>query len=278
MPRKTIKKDVFIEGIGLHTGKQSKAIFHPAKGTGLCFTGPGFARPVRALLKNVSGTVRGTNISDGTHSIHTVEHLLCAAASLGIDDLEIEIHGEEPPIGDGSAKPFADLLQEAGYELTPGAPDICRIEKPIEAKFGETTYKAFPAEKGFTLSIIYEYDHPLVGTLKAEYEITPETFIKEIAPARTFGYDFELDMLRKAGLAKGGSLQNAIVITQKEILAEGGLRYPDELVRHKLLDFLGDMALLGWRPDGVRIEAVRCGHAGNVKFANLLQDSMKISN
>lgn len=274
MSRKTIKKDVFIEGIGLHTGKQSKAIFHPAKGTGLCFTGPGFAKPIRALLENVSGTVRGTNISDGTHSIHTVEHLLCAAASLGIDDLEIEIHGEEPPIGDGSAKPFADLLQEAGYDLTPGEPDIRRIEKPFEAKFGETEYRIFPVEKGLAVSIVYEYNHPLVGRLEAEYEINPETFLMEIAPARTFGYDFELDMLRKAGLAKGGSLHNAIVVAKNEIMAEGGLRYPDELVRHKLLDFLGDMALLGWRPDGVRIEAVRCGHAGNVRFAKMLQDSI----
>lgn len=270
MSRKTIRKDVSIEGIGLHTGTQSKVIFHPSKGTGLCFTGPGFSKPVRALLENVAGTVRGTNISDGSHSIHTVEHLLCAATSLGIDDLEIEIFGEEPPIADGSAKPFADLLAAAGYEETPGDPDIRRISKPLEISFGDVHYKAIPMEQGLTVSVTYQTEHPLVGTQTAEFDINPETFLKEIAPARTFGYDFELDMLRKAGLARGGSLDNAIVITSKEIMAKDGLRFKDELVRHKLLDFLGDMALLGWRPFGVRIEAVRCGHAGNVKFAKQL--------
>lgn len=278
MPRKTIKKDVSIEGIGLHTGTDSKVIFHPSSKTGICFTGPGFGKPVRALLDNVSGTARGTTISECGHAIHTVEHLLCAAASLGIDDLEIEIHGEEPPIGDGSAKPFAELLHNAGYEMTPGNPDIKRINSPVDANFGDVKYKAVPAEKGLFLSVIYESSHNLVGTQKAEFEINPETFLKEIAPARTFGYDFELEMLRKAGLAKGGSLHNAIVVAKNEIMAEGGLRFPDELVRHKLLDFLGDMALLGWRPEGVRIEAVRCGHAGNVKFAKLLQTALEISN
>ena len=200
--------------------------------------------------------------------------MLCAAASLGIDDMEIEIFGEEPPIGDGSAKPFADIIAAAGFEETPGEPDIRRITRPLEASFKDVHYKAIPMEKGLTVSVTYQTEHPLVGTQKAEFEIKPEIFLKEIAPARTFGYDFELDMLRKAGLAKGGSLDNAIVITNKEIIAMDGLRFPDELVRHKLLDFLGDMALLGWRPYGVRIEAMRCGHAGNVRFAKMLEETL----
>lgn len=273
MSRKTIKKETQIEGIGLHTGNQSKAIFHPAKGTGIRFTGPGFNTPVRAVLKNVSGTVRGTNISDGIHTIHTVEHLLSAAAALGIDDLDIEIIGEEPPICDGSSKPFADILIAAGFEETAGMPDIKRIKKKTEVNFGEVYYKAVPAEKGFSVSLVYENSHPMAGRLLIDKEINPSSFIKEIAPARTFGYDFELEMLRKAGLAKGGSLKNALVITQKEILADGGLRFPDEIARHKLLDFIGDLALLGWRPEGVRIETIRCGHASNVKFARMLEQA-----
>lgn len=272
MSRKTIKKEAFIEGIGLHTGNAAKAVFHPAHGTGIRFTGPGFTRPIRALLSSVSGTVRGTTITDGIHFIHTVEHILCAASALDIDDLDIEITGEEPPIADGSAKPFADIIMQAGIQETAGEPDIRRITVPVEASFGDVTYRAVPVEKGFRVSLVYENPHPLVGRLHIEQDINPETFLAEIAPARTFGYDFELDMLRKAGLAKGGSLKNALVITNKEILADGGLRYPDELVRHKLLDFLGDMALSGWRPEGVFIEAVRCGHSGNVKFASLLEE------
>lgn len=274
MPRKTISREISLEGLGLHTGNKSKVVFRPAEsGTGLCFTSAGFSKPIRATLEAVSGTVRGTNISDGKNTIHTVEHLLCAASALEIDDLEIEISGEEPPIADGSAKPFADLLNSAGFKNNVGTPDTRRIKKQIEVSFGDVKYKATPIPDGLTISVVYENKHPLVGKMDIEQNINLHTFISEIAPARTFGYDFELEALRAAGLARGGSLKNALVITQKEILAEGGLRYKDELVRHKLLDFIGDIALLGWRPYGVKIEAIHCGHASNVKFAKLLAEA-----
>lgn len=275
MPRKTIKNSVYLAGTGLHTGTLSKVIFHPARGTGLRFIGKDFDKPVRALLASVSGTVRGTNISDGKHIIHTVEHLICSAVSLDIDDLDVEIIGEEPPICDGSAKEFAEVLLSAGFQETEGNPDIKKLTKPLEAQFGLTTYKAMPAKEGLTISAAYENPHKLIGRQQIELKITPESFLKEIAPARTFGYDFEVESLKKAGLAKGGSLDNALVITDKEILAKDGLRFNDEPVRHKLLDFLGDMALMGFRLDCARIETVRPGHSGNVNFAKLLLNTLE---
>jgi len=276
MPRRTIKENVTLEGIGLHTGSPARVTFKPAAGpTGLRFTGPGFAAPVKACLEAVSGTVRGTNITDGKKVLHTVEHMLSAASALGIDDLDIEISGEEPPAADGSALPFAQALVKAGFADKPGDPDVRRLARPVEYVNGATILRAVPAAQGLTIALTYEYPHAQVGRQTIELAINPESYLKEVAPARTFGFSHELEALKKAGLARGGSLDNAIVITETEIMAKDGLRFPDELVRHKLLDLLGDLALAGFRLEGARIEAVRPGHAANVNFARLLTDSLE---
>ena len=273
MTRRTIRKPASLEGIGLHKGTPSRVTFLPAAGpTGLRFAGPGFAAPVRALASLVSGTARGTNISSGSRALYTVEHLLSAAAGLGIDDLDIEVDGEEPPAADGSALPFARALLGAGLEEKPGQERrFLRLPGPLEFSSGRTRYRAAPAEK-FTVKLAYDYPHPLTPRQELELALTPEIYLKEVAPARTFGFDHEIEQLKAAGLGLGGSLDNAVVITKTEILAQGGLRFRDEFVRHKLLDLVGDLALAGLPLAGIRIEAERPGHAGNTAFAKLLAE------
>lgn len=270
--RTTIKSPVTIEGIGLHTGTPSKVTFLPADGpTGYRFTGPSFKEPLPARLDKVAGTVRGTNITDGVNTVHTVEHLLSAAAGLGIDDLDIEITGGEPPAADGSALPFASALHGAGLSEKPQQErKALSIDCQIQMAKGDIRYVAKPAEGCVFFRLTYDYPHPLLSKQTIDFILTPEEYLAAVAPARTFGFSHELEALKKAGLARGGSLDNAVVITEKEFLAKGGLRYRDEFVRHKLLDLIGDLALTGLPLRNIYIEAVRSGHAANVNFGKLL--------
>ena len=271
MLRTTIKNKATLEGTGLHKGKPSRVTFLPAAApTGLRFLTPG-AAPVPARLALVTGTARGTNIAAAGKTLYTVEHLLSAAAGLGVDDLDIEISGEEPPAMDGSALPFARALAAAGIETKPGQlRSTARLAAPFEFSSGAARYRAVPAPAGLTFRLVYEYPHPLVGRQALEIRLSPETYLREVAPARTFGFDHEIAALKAAGLALGGSLENAIVITESEVLAKDGLRFPDEFARHKLLDLIGDLALSGLVFEGLTLEAERPGHAGNVNFAKLL--------
>ncbi len=270
--RTTIQTTAVFEGIGLHKGKPARVVFTPAEGpTGLRFTGPGFAQPLPARVDKVAGTVRGTNITDGKNTIYTVEHLLSAAAGLGIDDLDIEINGEEPPAADGSALPFAEALRKAGLREKPAQERrTISIADTVEFVKGETSYIASPMPGGLRIKLTYAHPHKLVGSQTVEFTLRPDDYLKSVAPARTFGFTHELEALKKAGLGLGGSLDNAVVIAEEEILAKGGLRFPDELARHKLLDLIGDLALAGAPLKDMYIEAVRPGHAGNVNFAKLL--------
>lgn len=269
--RTTIKSPATIEGIGLHKGKASRVTFLPAEGaTGFRFISSVFKEPLPARLDRVAGTARGTNISDGKSTIYTVEHLLSAAAGLGIDDLDIEISGEEPPAADGSALPFAAALLKAGLlEKTGQERAYLKLSEKIEMLKGDIRYSASPAS-GVSFRLTYDYPHALVGRQVLQLTLTPEEYLAGVAPARTFGFSHELAALKAAGLALGGSLENAIVISEKEIMAKGGLRFPDEFARHKLLDLIGDLALAGLPLKDIHIEAERPGHAANVNFAKLL--------
>ena len=271
--RTTIKSPATIEGIGLHKGKASRVVFLPAAGaTGYRFISPAFREPLPARLDRVAGTARGTNISDGKSTIYTVEHLLSAAAGLGIDDLDIEISGEEPPAADGSALPFAYALLKAGLREKEGQERAyLKISEKIEMAKGDIRYSASPA-RGVSFKLIYDYPHALVGRQVLELTLTPEEYLAGVAPARTFGFSHEIEALKAAGLALGGSLENAIVIAEKEILAKDGLRFPDEFARHKLMDLIGDLALAGLPLKDIHIEAERPGHAANVNFAKLLSE------
>jgi UDP-3-O-acyl N-acetylglucosamine deacetylase len=274
--RTTTKEAATIEGIGLHKGKPSRVTFLPATGaTGYRFTGPLFKEPLPARLDKVSGTVRGTNITDGAATIYTVEHLLSAAAGLGIDDLDIEITGEEPPAADGSALPFATALRKAGLKEKPeqARPELT-LDGKLEMSKDDIKYCAYPSP-GVSFRLTYDYPHKLVGRQTIDFVLTPEEYLVRVAPARTFGFSHELEALKKAGLALGGSLENAVVIAENEVLAKGGLRFADEFARHKLLDLIGDLALAGLPLKNIRVEAERPGHAANVNFAKLLLEKAK---
>ncbi len=276
--RTTIKEAATIEGIGLHRGTPSKVTFRPAEGpTGYRFLGPAFGAPVPASLNRIAGTARGTNITDGKSTLYTVEHLLSAAAGLGIDDLDIEISGEEPPACDGSALQFATALHKAGVLEKPGQERRpLTIGGELVMQKDQVRFLARPMKGCVLIRLTYDYPHKLVGRQTVEFMMTPEEYLVRVAPARTFGFTHELEALKKAGLALGGSLDNAVVIDDDRVLAKGGLRFADEFARHKLLDLIGDLALAGRPLKDIYIEAERPGHAANVNFARLLLEKAPI--
>ncbi|MBU2573001.1 MAG: UDP-3-O-acyl-N-acetylglucosamine deacetylase [Elusimicrobia bacterium] len=274
MPRKTITNKATLEGIGLHKGGPSKTVFLPARDpSGIRFLKPDLTSPVKASVENVADAVRGTNLSGGSRMIYTVEHILSACAGLGIDDLDVAMDGEEPPAMDGSALAFAAALKEAGPADKPDQEKIfLRLTAPVEFRCGEAVYRAYPADKP-VFRLTYSHPHRLIGSQTFEIALTPENYLTEVAPARTFGFKSEIDGLRAAGLALGGSLENAVIIDDNAFLSsEGGLRFPDEFARHKLLDLLGDLKLTGLELGAVSVEAVYTGHKANVNFAKLLVD------
>lgn len=289
MERKTIKNKASLEGVGLHTGKPSKISFVAAKpGSGIRFIRKDLpSEPViEALLANVCGTVRGTNLGKRDAKVFTVEHVLSACFGLGIDDLDIEMEGPEPPAMDGSALTFASVIMEAGIVNQPrGEKNFISLDREVTYKNGNASYRAVPFASGeglpsasgtpcgaVNIRVVFEAPpgHPLVTRQEFKLALTPETYMSDIAPARTFGFQEEIDQLRKKGLALGGSLDNAVVITRERFLTSGGLRFPDEMVRHKALDLLGDLFLTGRRFRNILIDAVCCGHSHNVNFARLL--------
>lgn len=275
MIRRTLRSEASVQGVGLHTGLPCRAVFRPAAGpTGLRFLLPDGSSPIPALLENVASTVRGTNLTLDGRTVHTVEHILACCAGLGVHDLDVLMDGPEPPAADGSALPFAEAMLGAGIAEKNGQ-EVAALypRSAVELKDGEALYRAEPAG-GLSLSVIFDHPHPVLGRTAISLEIGPEIFLKEIAPARTFGLREELDGLKAAGLAKGGSLENAMLVEKDRIVCEGGLRFPDEPVRHKALDLLGDLALLG-SPLLAAVRAERTGHRNNVNFAKLLKSGAR---
>lgn len=272
-PAFTLAGTAKIEGTGLHTGQKCSVTFNPVpRGAGITFTRadmPG-TKPIPAGLDFVDSTVRGTNLSFEGARVHTVEHVLAACAAFTITDLSIEMTGPEPPILDGSSKAFAELFAATGLREQ-GTTEELFLQAPVTYKDGETCYEAFPTETPLSYGFTFLHKHPLVKRQEYAYNPCAYTFRREIAPARTFGFEEEIAYLKQAGLAKGGSLDNAVVITRDGFLSsEGGLRFPDELARHKLLDMTGDFWLLGLPLAGMRVNAVCGGHKHNVAFAKLL--------
>ncbi len=266
-----------MSGIGLHKGRPAAVTFLPADGpTRIRFFKPGLTEPIAASLGNIATTVRGTNLSDGARIIYTVEHVLSACAGLGIDDLDVVLEGEEPPAADGSALPFAKALAGAGLREKPGQekPQLI-LARPVEYSHEKVFYRASPSSSP-RFKMTFSHPHPLIGTQTFEFALTPENYLKEIAPARTFGFKSEIAQLKAAGLALGGSLENAIVIDDNAFLsAEGALRFPDEFARHKLLDLIGDLALTGLGLQQVSVEAAYTSHKANVNFAKMLVENME---
>lgn len=270
--QKTIAKEVFLEGIGLHTGNLSKITFLPAPvNSGIKFVRRDLPDnpEIPANFKNVLSLVRGTTIGNGLTRVHTIEHILAVCSSLGIDNLEIHISNNEPPVLDGSAILFARSMLQGGLEEQNAPRNYFTLSKEIIYESGKTIISARPSDT-FTIECVIGYDHPYLKHQEASFQITPGVFLKEIAPARTFCFDYEIEALKNKGLAKGGDLSNAIVVGINGIHnPDKTLRFKDEFVRHKILDLIGDLYLLGM-PVKASVKAVRCGHNHNISFVKEL--------
>ena len=273
--QKTIKNEGTYSGVGLHTGNISTIKFIPAPAN----TGVHFVRTdlpekpsISATIDQVIGVIRGTTLGFNGARVHTVEHVCSALMGLGIDNLIIELDANEPPVADGSAKPFVDALLKAELVEQNQPKNELIITEPLLYRQNETEIKISPSDQ-LTVHCQLLFDHPMIGKQEATFVITPETFIKEISRARTFCFDYEVEALKRKGLARGGSLDNAVVVGMNRIYnKEAVLRYPDEFVRHKILDFLGDLYLLGKTVRG-KIDAIKIGHGHNINF---VKELMKI--
>lgn len=262
--RHTIASPVTLEGVGLHLGVPCHLTFRPAApGDGIRFVRtdrPG--RPViPALVEHAVLTERRTQLGTGDDAIHTVEHVLAAVAGTELDDLVIELDGPEPPVMDGSAVAFLEALRAAGTHAHRGEVQYLRILSPVRLVDGESVYEVHPSDR-LDLSVSIEFPHPLIGRQECRYAVTPDVFAREIAPARTFGFVEEVDALRSRGLIRGGSTQNAVVLGADGVV-ENTLRWPDEFVRHKALDCVGDLALAGRRVRA-RVVAHKPSHRGTI--------------
>jgi UDP-3-O-[3-hydroxymyristoyl] N-acetylglucosamine deacetylase / 3-hydroxyacyl-[acyl-carrier-protein] dehydratase len=273
--QRTIRHPVSFRGKGLHTGIEATLVFVPAPaGHGLRFARtdlPGSpeipVRPENARADTQS--LRRSILTAGNVEVHTVEHVLAAVGGMGIDNLRLELSAlEAPEPPDGSCRTFAELLRAAGFEEQLVHREPLFVREPVSFREDGAQLLAVPHE-GLRLSFTIQYDNPLVGTQYRSIDLDPETFLRDIAPARTFALWEDLEPLRQAGHIRGGTLQNAVVVRGDQILNEDGLRFPDEFVRHKILDLLGDLMILG-RPLRAHVIAVRSGHASNVAFVRRL--------
>lgn len=256
-----------VSGIGLHTGARTVAHFTPAaSGVGIRFrrTDLPEAGPIHATLPNVEATERRTAIGAAPATIHTVEHLLAAISALQLDDIDIALDGPEPPIADGSFRPFLEALQQAGVAELQGDAVAYTVERPFTLDVGDSRYDVRPADH-FGIAVSIDFPHPAVGRQSGSWTVTPDSFTAELAGARTFGLISEVEALRAKGLALGASADNAIALDDTGVIGTT-LRWPDEFVRHKAGDLVGDLALLGGRLHA-HIEAHRPSHHGNAALA-----------
>jgi UDP-3-O-acyl N-acetylglucosamine deacetylase len=275
----TIKAEISLEGVGLHTGNKSTLTFRPAPAnTGIRFFRsdlPGIPM-IPARLGFVVTTVRGTNLGLGDAKVHTVEHVLSACTGLGIDNIDVLVSANEPPIMDGSSLPFVEALLRAGLVELDAPKRWLHLphEVTYAAKDG-ARYRAIPSDH-FEIVATLIHDHPMMPKMSLSMTVDRDSYLSEVARARTFCFEHEVAYLKSQGLAQGGSLENAIVIGKDQFHTNAeGLRYADEFVRHKMLDMIGDLTLIGRPLFKMRIEAERLGHAHNVEFAKMLDEAAK---
>lgn len=269
--QKTIRREIHLSGIGIHTGKRINLRLMPAKrDTGIIFYRIDRALPIKARLPFVVDTIFATTIGIDGVKIRTVEHLLASVFALGITNLIIEIDGSEVPVLDGSAREFVNAILEAGIAKQSKTISVLRIKKPLFYEESHSKIIAKP-HKGFRISYKIYYEHPLIREQSLSFEIDERSFIRDIAPARTFGFLKDLQYLLQNGFAKGGSLENAVVLDEKGVIGSP-LRFKDEFVRHKILDAIGDLALLGYPLQGHFIFE-RGGHTSHINFLKAIIDS-----
>lgn len=260
----TIAKPIRVTGVGIHTGTEGAVTLAPAPfGAGLVFRREDVAIPAEAAC--VVDTSRCTVLGKQGITISTVEHLLSACAGLGITDLSVEVDGPELPIGDGSALVWTNALQNAGRVLGDDLPPAPRLDAPmIVTGKGGAFVAAYPSD-ALRVTVAVSFEHPLVGTQVARFDASRDEYVSAVAPARTFGFIEEVEALRAAGLARGGSFDNAVVVYPDHYSTD--LRFPEELARHKLLDVMGDLLLSGIHGLRADIIAVKPSHRLNTQFA-----------
>jgi len=265
----TLKKPVKISGVGLHTGCQVSITLRTApKDTGVVFRRVDLQNfQIEALRKRVSRVVLATTLMKKGVMLSTVEHILSAIYGLELDNVYIDIDSLEVPIMDGSALPFVEMVSQAGIKKQDKERIFLKVQKPIRLKNGEKFISIEPASS-FQISYEIDFKHPMIGHQVLNMELTPEIYRREIAYARTFGFYAEVEDLRKKGLIRGGSFENAVVLSETEIM-NGELRSPDEFVRHKILDLIGDISLCGYPLIG-HIKAYKAGHALHTALATAL--------
>ncbi len=262
-------------GVGLHSGNRVNMTFLPAPpDTGLRFRRVDLdGKPeIEARVENVSQTNRSTTLSKGNAKIQTVEHILATFAGFGIDNAIVEIDANEPPIADGSAREYTRMVESAGIEAQAGKSDPYKVTAPLELEKDETLISIFPHDK-FKISCTSADKEGRFAQFFS-VEVTPETWRRDLAHARTFCFFEEIEFLIKNGLIKGGSLENAVVIRDDAVLTTEPLRYPDEFVRHKILDIVGDLALVG-RPLCGHVIAVKPSHFANTELARAISAQMR---
>ncbi len=274
--QRTLKNVIRATGVGLHTGDKVYMTLRPAAvDAGIVFRRVDFPEPVEIVSRceNVGDTRLSTTLVKGDVRISTIEHLLSAIAGLGIDNAYVDLSAPEVPIMDGSAGPFVFLLQSAGIEEQPAAKRFVRIKKSITVRDGDKWARFEPFD-GFKVGFSIDFDHPMFSkrTSSSEIDFSTTSFVKEVSRARTFGFMRDIEMLRERNLALGGSMDNSIVLDDYRVLNEDGLRYEDEFVKHKILDAIGDLYLLGHSLIGA-FYGYKSGHAlNNTLLRTLLAD------
>lgn len=279
LAQRTLKTLTQAVGVGLHSGQRVELTLRPAPvDTGIVFRRVDLAEPVDIHINalSVTDTRLASTISSGQAKVHTVEHLMSACAGLGIDNLIIDITAEEVPILDGSASSFVFLLQSAGIELQKAPKKFIRVLKTVEVREGQgenVKWAKLEPYDGYRLSFEIDFQHPAVDSTGQQvvFDMGRDVYARDIARARTFGFTKDVEMLRSNGLALGGGLDNAIVMDDYKVLNSDGLRYDDEFVKHKILDAMGDLYIIG-KPLIASYTAFRSGHAMNNQLLRALLD------
>ncbi len=273
--QRTLKNKISCVGVGLHSGKKVRLAINPGEvDGGIIFLRTDLpSRPkIHATAENVTATLRATTLEENGAKVFTIEHLMSALNVCGVDNCEIELDAEEPPVLNGNSIDFFKMIQEAGLIEQDAERKIIRVEKiyRVDGEEGKRFIMALPYE-GFRVSFVSVNPHPLIGIQYGDFEITEKIYAEEIAPARTIAYEKEIDALRAMGLGLGGTIENVIVYNDEGWLNK--LNYPDELVRHKILDVIGDMRLAGVLK--CHIVAAASGHALNTQLAKKIYADFK---
>ncbi len=273
MKRKTLNKEIQYNGIGLHKGEEIKMKLIPAKSGGIVFKRVDLESGKNEISMDIENTfdlTRGTNLkNEFGAAVYTIEHFLSALYIAGITDLIVELDGNELPIGDGSARVFLEVIEGVGIQELEEKVKEIEIKTPINLTVGDKHIVALPYD-GYKITYTIKFDHTFLKSQMLEVVLDMESYKNEIANARTFGFDYEIDYLKKNNLALGGTLDNAIVVKKDGVLNPDGLRFEDEFVRHKILDLIGDLKVLN-RPIKGHIIAIKAGHALDIEFAKLLK-------